>query len=293
MHARAWCAAEFETRGVEQSFAFSAVTLEQRPRQQRWAAAGPPLGRHTHRGGPHRRPSPASAAAAMAAHGIVLRNHALVGGTARRVELPMAHRTTFEEGATLIFARWTALQLGVQNEWGGPRSSQKAQQLLRDVIGWFYNTKGRHATPCMRACCRDRPACRAAHPRPTAPAGRGADHELCDLQDLLDEALQLDFNIQAEDDSPYQVSPIVTCALPPARALCRAHYELRFASANGLLRHAGRPAARQYAQPGGSRGLCVRARNARSGSGGATGDGGQPAGPERPARSRSIKQLRQ
>lgn len=31
-----------------------------------------------------------------------------------------------------------------------------------------------------------------------------ADHEMCDLQDLLDEALQLDFSIQAEDDSPYQ-----------------------------------------------------------------------------------------
>ena len=28
---------------------------------------------------------------------------------------------------------------------------------------------------------------------------------MCDLQELLDEALQLDFNIQAEDDSPYQV----------------------------------------------------------------------------------------
>jgi hypothetical protein len=31
-----------------------------------------------------------------------------------------------------------------------------------------------------------------------------ADHEMCDLQDLLDEALQVDFSIQAEDDSPYQ-----------------------------------------------------------------------------------------
>jgi hypothetical protein len=32
-----------------------------------------------------------------------------------------------------------------------------------------------------------------------------ADHEMFDLQELLDEALQVDFTIQAEDDSPYQV----------------------------------------------------------------------------------------
>jgi pre-rRNA-processing protein TSR2 len=32
------------------------------------------------------------------------------------------------------------------------------------------------------------------------------DHELSDLQDLLDEAIQVDFNVQAEDDSPYTVA---------------------------------------------------------------------------------------
>ncbi|EFN51517.1 hypothetical protein CHLNCDRAFT_140215 [Chlorella variabilis] len=90
--------------------------------------------------------------------------------------MPSHCRPVFEEGAALIFTRWTALQLGVANEWGGARSSHKAQELLGDVIGWFYSTK---------------------------------DHEMCDLQDLLDEALQLDFNIQAEDDSPYQVARLL------------------------------------------------------------------------------------
>jgi hypothetical protein len=33
-----------------------------------------------------------------------------------------------------------------------------------------------------------------------------ADHELSDLQDLLDEAIQVDFHVQAEDDSPYMVA---------------------------------------------------------------------------------------
>lgn len=32
-----------------------------------------------------------------------------------------------------------------------------------------------------------------------------SDHELNDLEEVLDEALQLDFNVQAEDDSPYMV----------------------------------------------------------------------------------------
>lgn len=85
----------------------------------------------------------------MAAQGIVLRNNILVGGGSRRVELPAQHRPIFEEGAALIFMRWTALQLGVQNEWGGSRSAEKAQELLHDVINWFYNTKGEHTAPPM------------------------------------------------------------------------------------------------------------------------------------------------
>lgn len=35
-----------------------------------------------------------------------------------------------------------------------------------------------------------------------------ADHEMSDLEEVLDEALQLDFNVQAEDDSPYMVSAL-------------------------------------------------------------------------------------
>ena len=38
------------------------------------------------------------------------------------------------------------------------------------------------------------------------PLYYGADLEQADLEDLLDEALQMDFNVQAEDDSPYQVA---------------------------------------------------------------------------------------
>lgn len=50
-----------------------------------------------------------------------------------------------------------------------------------------------------RRCLSPRPFLRFAAP----------DHEMCDLQDLLDEALQVDFSIQAEDDSPYQAGHCV------------------------------------------------------------------------------------
>ena len=161
----------------------------------------------------------------MAAQGMMLRGMHLVGGTQRRVELPPQHRPVFEEGAALIFTRWTALQLGVHNEWGGSKSALKGQELLQDVIGWFYNTKGAGWTgmhahmpappppppppPAATAAaaailCRVAPGTHHIARIPAVVAA-AADHEMCDLQELLDEALQLDFNIQAEDDSPYQV----------------------------------------------------------------------------------------
>jgi hypothetical protein len=155
----------------------------------------------------------------MAAQGMMLRGMQLVGGTQRRVELPPQNRPVFEEGAALIFTRWTALQLGVHNEWGGSKSALKGQELLQDVIGWFYNTKGAGWTGMhahMPALRRRLPpalppllACSTQHiARIPAVVAVAADHEMCDLQELLDEALQLDFNIQAEDDSPYQVGGV-------------------------------------------------------------------------------------
>jgi pre-rRNA-processing protein TSR2 len=107
---------------------------------------------------------------------MILRNNNLVGGSGPdggRRDLPEDLKKTFEEGCYLIFMRWTALQLAIINEWGGNDSKDKAKNLFEDVLDWFYNAK---------------------------------DHELSDLQDLLDETIQVDFNVQAEDDSPYMVA---------------------------------------------------------------------------------------
>jgi hypothetical protein len=68
-----------------------------------------------------------------------LRNGTVIG----RSQLPPEARPAFEEGVGLIFSQWTALCLAVENEWGGPMSSDKADQLIDDIIQWFYRKRGR------------------------------------------------------------------------------------------------------------------------------------------------------
>ncbi|KAM0995047.1 hypothetical protein COP2_010743 [Malus domestica] len=43
----------------------------------------------------------------------------------------------FREGIGLVLSRWSALQLAVDNEWGGRGSRQKAEQLAADAFSWF------------------------------------------------------------------------------------------------------------------------------------------------------------
>ncbi len=56
--------------------------------------------------------------------------------------LPQQARPRFEEGVNLLFSRWTALCLAIDNEWGGRNSREKAEQIYNDVLHWFYNHKG-------------------------------------------------------------------------------------------------------------------------------------------------------
>ncbi len=56
--------------------------------------------------------------------------------------LPVEQRAQFEEGVNLLFSSWTALCLAIDNEWGGPSSRQKAEQLYHDVLHWFYSHTG-------------------------------------------------------------------------------------------------------------------------------------------------------
>uniref|UniRef100_A0A1D1ZRP3 Pre-rRNA-processing protein TSR2-like protein n=2 Tax=Auxenochlorella protothecoides TaxID=3075 RepID=A0A1D1ZRP3_AUXPR len=145
----------------------------------------------------------------MTSQGMMLRNMALVGNTASAT-MPAGHRPAFEAGVQMLFQRWTALQLGVLNEWGGSNSREKAAGIQHEVLEWFYGKKS---------------------------------HEMLDLADLLDQAISEDFNIQAEDDSPYQL----------ARSLVNMHNQV--AQGNYEYVHqlqatpAGAAAASQNAQP--------------------------------------------
>ena len=56
--------------------------------------------------------------------------------------LPVQQRAQFEEGVNLLFSSWTALCLAIDNEWGGPSSRQKAEQLYQEVLHWFYGHTG-------------------------------------------------------------------------------------------------------------------------------------------------------
>lgn len=56
--------------------------------------------------------------------------------------LPSAARPYFEEGVRLLFSRWTALVLAIENGWGGPSSKEKGQWLLQEATQWCYKTRG-------------------------------------------------------------------------------------------------------------------------------------------------------
>lgn len=80
----------------------------------------------------------------------------------------------FEEGVRLVFSRWTALQMAVQNEWGGRTSAQKAHQLTVDVVAWLAHS--------------------------TLP------RYIDELEEMLDENMLLSFNTETEDGSLEEVA---------------------------------------------------------------------------------------
>ncbi|XP_058093798.1 uncharacterized protein LOC131239900 [Magnolia sinica] len=78
------------------------------------------------------------------------------------------------EGVWLVLSRWTALQMAVQNEWGGRDSRQKSDQLMSDIIAHFTDTKD--------------------------------PYYIDDLEDILENAMLLSFNTEIEDGSIEEVA---------------------------------------------------------------------------------------
>ncbi|RCV28741.1 hypothetical protein SEVIR_5G433100v4 [Setaria viridis] len=48
------------------------------------------------------------------------------------------------EGINLVFGRWTALQMAVENQWGGRDSRAKADQFGESLHSWFCRSRGPH-----------------------------------------------------------------------------------------------------------------------------------------------------
>lgn len=46
------------------------------------------------------------------------------------------------EGISLVFSRWTALQMAVENAWGGKDSRSKSEELASTILSWFSQSKG-------------------------------------------------------------------------------------------------------------------------------------------------------
>lgn len=80
----------------------------------------------------------------------------------------------FEEGVGLILSSWLALQMAVQNEWGGRDSRQKEQKFAADIVAWLTrSTETRY---------------------------------IDELEEMLDENMILSFNTETEDGSLEEVA---------------------------------------------------------------------------------------
>ncbi|KAG5244944.1 pre-rRNA-processing protein [Salix suchowensis] len=47
----------------------------------------------------------------------------------------------FREGIWLVLSKWSALQLAIENEWGGRGSGLLAEQLASDILSWFTHSR--------------------------------------------------------------------------------------------------------------------------------------------------------
>lgn len=59
--------------------------------------------------------------------------------------LPADAFPLFQGGIKCVLSRWSALQLAVENEWGGRDSLRKSELLCSDIFTWFTQNKGNFA----------------------------------------------------------------------------------------------------------------------------------------------------
>ncbi|XP_066395426.1 uncharacterized protein [Miscanthus floridulus] len=110
-------------------------------------------------------------------------------GAGGRVVLSEEGAAAMAECIGLLFGRWTALQLAVQNRWGGLDSQAKADRLASSVLSWFTRAAARGTGP--------------------------LDQD--ELEGLLYDAMDESFNADIEDGSVEEVTKhlmiMYTCCL--------------------------------------------------------------------------------
>ncbi|KAI8326228.1 hypothetical protein GQ54DRAFT_249705, partial [Martensiomyces pterosporus] len=108
------------------------------------------------------------------------------------------NKEAFIEGVDHIFAKWTALELAVKNGWGGRNSQEKRDNMVDEIINYFDELVRKKQKP-----------------------------EPSDIEEVLSQIVDEDFNIVLEDNSAIEV----------ARDICRIFAECiagNFASVDKL-----------------------------------------------------------
>ncbi|CAK9168122.1 unnamed protein product, partial [Ilex paraguariensis] len=57
------------------------------------------------------------------------------------IELSAEASILFQEGINLLLSQWAALQMAIDNEWGGRHSRQRSQQLALDIFSGLTHTQ--------------------------------------------------------------------------------------------------------------------------------------------------------
>ncbi|OAY78946.1 pre-rRNA-processing protein TSR2 homolog [Ananas comosus] len=87
---------------------------------------------------------------------------------------PAAWAAVLGEGVSLVLSRWTALQMAVENGWGGRDSRRKADDLAASILSWFAQSKD--------------------------------PHYIDELENMIDECMVISFNAEIEDGSVEEVA---------------------------------------------------------------------------------------
>ncbi|MQL71868.1 hypothetical protein Taro_004196 [Colocasia esculenta] len=91
-----------------------------------------------------------------------------------RPQLSSLSLPIFIEAVSLVLSRWTALQMAVEDGWGGKDSRRKSQELESAIVSWFTQSND--------------------------------TLYIDDLENMLDESMVVSFNTEIEDGSVEEVA---------------------------------------------------------------------------------------